>query len=268
MAPFATKGTKLFAVKASGIGIFAGALGSLAGMGGGFVMIPLMTSRSLLGLTQHQAHGTSLFAVAATGLAGSLSYIDHVQWETAAAIAFTGMLSARMGAKVTSYLSDRVLKRSLGILMLCMGPAVPLKSYYLSSPNETSGSKQRNLSQDLPGRLAPPLAIGMGSGFLAGMFGVGGGVIVVPAITLSTDCTHYEALATSLAAMTLPAMVGTYTHFRTGNVAMKVAPFLALGALGGSFYAGKVALSIDQESLRWGFSGLLVLLGLRTIAKS
>eukprot|EP00957_Ditylum_brightwellii_P019992 1509242-Ditylum_brightwellii.AAC.1 len=44
------------------------------GMGGGFVMIPLMTSRNMLGLSQHVAHGTSLFAVATTGIAGALGY--------------------------------------------------------------------------------------------------------------------------------------------------------------------------------------------------
>jgi hypothetical protein len=65
--------------KAFCIGSCAGFLGSLAGMGGGFVMIPLMTSR-LLQLSQHQAHGTSLFAVATTGAAGALSYSGQVDW--------------------------------------------------------------------------------------------------------------------------------------------------------------------------------------------
>ncbi len=67
-------------LKSFSIGTLAGLLGSLAGMGGGFVMIPLMTAarsslwRGGLGVSQHQAHGTSLFAVGTTGLAGALGY--------------------------------------------------------------------------------------------------------------------------------------------------------------------------------------------------
>jgi hypothetical protein len=61
-------------IKSFSIGSLAGLLGSLAGMGGGFVMIPMMTASRGLRLTQHQAHGTSLFAVGSTGLFGALAY--------------------------------------------------------------------------------------------------------------------------------------------------------------------------------------------------
>ncbi len=60
----------LIQLKSFSIGTVAGFAGSLAGMGGGFIMIPMMTSASMLSLTQHVAHGTSLFAVTTTGLAG------------------------------------------------------------------------------------------------------------------------------------------------------------------------------------------------------
>jgi len=253
--------------KAFGIGNAAGILGSLAGMGGGFVMIPMMTH--MLKLTQHQAHGTSLFAVMATGLAGAVSYSDHVQWESAAAVAVCGMLTARLGAKTTTILSGKALKRALGFLMLIMGPAVPAKAYILEqhAANQTE-KDNRHCDKSLPERLMAPAVIGLGSGFLAGLFGVGGGVIVVPALTLATDCTHYQALATSLAAMTLPALAGTMTHYSHGNVALRVAPALALGAFCGGYVGGKLAQKTDESKLRWGFSGLLVFLGIRTIVKA
>lgn len=73
-----------------------------------------------LGRTQHQAHGTSLFAVMATGMAGAISYGDSVQYGAAAAVALTGMLSARLGAKMTGSISEKMLKRYLGYLMLAM----------------------------------------------------------------------------------------------------------------------------------------------------
>jgi uncharacterized membrane protein YfcA len=271
--------------KSFGIGTAAGALGSLAGMGGGFVMIPLMTSH-LLRLSQHQAHGTSLAAVTATGCAGALAYQDFVDYEAAAAISATAMLTAVWGARATVYLSATALRRALGVLLLVMGPALPVKAYLLeqqeqeillkqqpeeSVPKEEATSKKGLVQWD---HLVVPAAIGIGSGFLAGIFGVGGGTLVVPALTYthkfpssSSQTVHHQALATSLAAMTLPAAIGTLTHARAGNVAMHVAPGLALGALCGGYLGGKLAVQTTESTLRWGFSILLTVLGIRTLRK-
>ena len=293
--------------KAFGIGTVAGILGSMAGMGGGFVMIPLMTSSSLLRLSQHQAHGTSLAAVTATGLAGAVAYglDDQVHVPAALAIAGTAVLTARWGAQATQLLSGRALKRALGVLLLIMGPAVPAKAYYMEKrydqhhhlprraingvaqqEEEVINVKHNNRDNiitsdtanpaaaivDLWKRLRAPAAIGIGSGFLAGLFGVGGGTLVVPALTIAMGddeiTTHHQALATSLAAMTLPAAVGTWTHARAGNVAVRVAPPLALGALCGAYVGGKWAVQTDESVLRWGFSALLTVLGIRTLWKA
>lgn len=274
--------------KSFGIGTLAGLLGSLAGMGGGFVMIPLMTS--MLRLTQHQAHGTSLFAVAATGMAGAASYGPAVAWEPAAAVALTGMVTARIGARTTTTLSEKSLKQLLGILMLCMSVAVPAKAHFMQQVKEkekeaattlektNNDDSDKNSSSLLPDeettisslgtRLAPAAAIGTCSGFMAGLFGVGGGVIVVPALTLLTSCNHYQALATSLAAMTLPAMAGTWTHHCAGNVALRLAPALATGALVGAAVGGQVGTRTNESTLRWGFASLLAVLGTRTLLKA
>ena len=190
-----TSATAMVIPKAFGIGALAGVCGSLVGMGGGFVMIPLMTS-SLLRLSQHQAHGTSLFAVTTTGLAGALGYSGQVNFEAAAAIACGGMVTARIGATVTSKLSASTLKRALGIFMLCVAPIVPAKSYLAEYSNEkeaallksngkigqTNTSLEANNESsilDTARRVIVPGTIGLGSGFLAGLFGVGGGKLVL-----------------------------------------------------------------------------------------
>ena len=274
------------------IGTFAGLLGSLAGMGGGFVMIPLMTSKYVFSppLTQHQSHGTSLFAVAATGLAGAVSYYtvksnvsdddrtkssdnctNVVRIPEAAAIAFTAIITARWGAQATLYISGTTLKRALGYLMLCMAPAVPAKAYYLQSMDDTSTNSPSSTPEEeisIWNRLMYPTLIGIGSGFLAGLFGVGGGTIVVPALTLLTDLTHHEALGTSLAAMILPALSGTYTHYQAGNCVLRVAPFLATGALVGAYVGAQLSMQTDESTLRFGFAALLATLGIRTLTRT
>jgi uncharacterized protein len=237
-------------------------------------MIPLMTS-SLLKLSQHQAHGTSLFAVAATGIAGALGYSGQVDLEAAVAISVSGMIMARAGAGMTANMSERTLKRALGVFMLLVAPLVPAKAYFVQLQqhekvkNMAAAAHNRNdlAERGFLQRVGPPAMIGLASGFLAGLFGVGGGAIVVPALTLCTDMTHYQALGTSLCAMALPAMVGTSTHYSKGNVAMRIAPTLALGSFVGAFLGGKIGLHTDETTLRWGFSSLMVVLGVRTLVK-
>jgi len=260
-------------------------------MGGGFVMIPLMTSPHLLRLSQHSAHGTSLFAVAATGIAGALSYASSgidMELDSVAALTTAAMFTARLGAQTTARLSEKRLKLGLGVFMLAVAPLVPAKSYFAETfgdnanvnveDNERGDSAKDDDEEEDEGsslisseriqRLAVSGTIGIGSGFLAGLFGVGGGAIVVPALTLATDMSHYQALGTSLMAMTLPACVGTFTHYQRGNVALRVAPALAAGAFAGAFLGGKLGTKIEEDKLRWGFSGLMVALGLRTVTKS
>mmetsp|Transcript_12284 Transcript_12284/g.14075 ORF Transcript_12284/g.14075 Transcript_12284/m.14075 type:complete len:304 (+) Transcript_12284:124-1035(+) len=253
-----------FLPKAFFIGSTAGLLGSLAGMGGGFVMIPLMTSR-LLRISQHQAHGTSLFAVATTGVAGALGYSGQVNLEAATAIAISGMMTAGIGAHLTTKLSEKLLKKSLGIFMLLVAPLVLAKGFITEI--KTDKPHNETSSKSLEERIGYPAIIGLSSGFLAGIFGVGGGAIVVPALTVATDMTHLQALGTSLCAMTLPALVGTATHLSKNNICLRIAPPLALGSFLGAYVGARLGLDMDEKILRWGFSGLMIVLGVRTLVK-
>lgn len=256
--------------KSFAIGSAAGVLGSLAGMGGGFVMVPLMTQS--LKLCQHTAHGTSLFAVAATGVAGAFGYTGQVEWEAAAAVAGCGMFSARFGAIATDHLSGPALKKALGVFMLIVAPLVPAKAYLLEQEKNKGeiSNKDAHSEKDTSmwKRFMVPGFIGVGSGFLAGLFGVGGGAVVVPALTIFTDMTHYQALGTSLCAMVPPAIVGTLTHYTKQHVCMRVAPSLALGSFIGAYVGGKyIGLKTEETTLRWGFAGLMTVLGLQTLLR-
>jgi len=69
-------------------------------------------------------------------------------------------------------------------------------------------------------------------------------------------------------AIVLPAtkaIVGTVIHISKGNVAMRVAPGLALGAFTGAYFGGKLGLTIPEQQLKYGFSATMVVLGLRTL---
>ncbi len=173
-------------------------------------MIPLMTSKRILGLTQHQAHATSLFAVATTGLAGALTYSsleeeNNVDARVAAAIALSGMATASLGAHASARLSQKSLKTVLGVFMLLVAPTIPARDYLFEEHPSDSNSSGDPTESNYDGsgfgswqRYLKASTIGCFSGFLAGMFGVGGGAVVVPALSLFMDMNHYQALGTSL----------------------------------------------------------------------
>lgn len=234
-------------------------------------MIPLMTSPSLLGLSQHVAHGTSLCAVAATGMAGAWSYSQNnsIDLESALTISACAMLTARLGANAMVHVSEKRLKQCLGGFMIAVAPIVPAKPYLQSWNKGRDGEDTKDEhDRDHLQRVKVGM-IGLGSGFLAGLLGVGGGAVVVPALTVLTSMDHYTALGTSLCAMCAPAVVGSWTHFQKGNVASRrIAPALVLGSFVGSYLGGRIGVGLKEEYLRYGFSGLMVTLGVKTIAKA
>lgn len=190
-------------------------------------MIPLMTSKRILGLTQHQAHATSLFAVATTGLAGAVSYSsldeeNNVDARVAAAIALSGMATASLGAHASARLSQKSLKKVLGIFMLLVAPTIPARDYLI----ERQSSDSKSIETDTGSVFGPwqryikASAIGCFSGFLAGMFGVGGGAVVVPALSLFMDMNHYQALGTSLCGTSLQLFVCSFLLTLSFNTEM------------------------------------------------
>ncbi len=102
------------------------------------------------------------------------------------------------------------------------------------------------------------LALGLAAGVLSGMFGVGGGILFVPTLTLVLGLTQLGAQATSLAAMIPVVAVGAWRHHRDGNVRWK--PAAVIGVTSALGVTGGVALaeSLSDETLRRLFAALLV----------
>lgn len=100
----------------------------------------------------------------------------------------------------------------------------------------------------------------------AGVFGVGGGAIMVPAIALATDYTHKEALGLSLAAMVLPAVAGGVVHYRAGNLLPRIVVPLAVGTAAGAYFGSTyVVQHLSNEHLKYAFAVFMGGLGLKTL---
>lgn len=101
------------------IGLLAGILSGLVGVGGGILMIPLLII--FLGLSQHQAQGTALFAMLPPiGILAAINYYKEgfVKWEYAIVIAFTFVIGGYLGSKLSLSLPPQMVRRIFGVIML------------------------------------------------------------------------------------------------------------------------------------------------------
>jgi len=101
------------------IGLLAGILSGLVGVGGGILMIPLLII--FLGLTQHEAQGTALFAMLPPiGILAAINYYKEgfVKWEYAIVIAFTFVIGGYLGSKLSLSLPPQTVRRIFGVIML------------------------------------------------------------------------------------------------------------------------------------------------------
>lgn len=101
------------------IGLLAGLMSGLVGVGGGILIIPLLIF--FLGFTQHEAQGTALFAMLPPiGILAAINYYKQgfVKWEYAAVIALTFVLGGYIGSKISLNLSQNIIQRIFGAIML------------------------------------------------------------------------------------------------------------------------------------------------------
>jgi uncharacterized membrane protein YfcA len=94
------------------------------------------------------------------------------------------------------------------------------------------------------------LAVGLAAGLLAGLFGIGGGVIMVPAMVLIMGFGQHVAQGTSLLVIIPAAAAGSFTHYRHGRLALRDAASLAVGGVLGAILGSVTALSLDDQLLR------------------
>ncbi|MBI4796007.1 MAG: sulfite exporter TauE/SafE family protein [Deltaproteobacteria bacterium] len=240
------------------IGLFSGLFGGLVGLGGGVIMIPLMVA--FFKFDQHQAHGTSLMALVFTGLSGAITYYlkGSVDILAAALLAAAAIFTARFGAVYANALPEWKLKRAFGYFVIFVSLLLLSKPYL---------SHLAVLSHPAAGwsKIAALLASGAVAGFLSGMMGVGGGSIMVPALVLMVGHSQYTAQGSSLLAMVPGGSVGAYTHWRLGNVVLRVLTGLVPGILIGTYFGGNLAHLLSEANLRLIFAAVLIWLGLRDI---
>lgn len=121
------------------------------------------------------------------------------------------------------------------------------------------------MSGELAWELTQLALVGVAAGFLAGLLGVGGGIVMVPAMVLLFGFDQHVAQGTSLLVILPAALTGSYTHHRNGRLVLRDASLLATGGIIGAVIGSVFALSLEDVLLRRLFAGFLLLSALRIL---
>jgi uncharacterized membrane protein YfcA len=111
------------------------------------------------------------------------------------------------------------------------------------------------------------VALGALAGFLAGLFGTGGGVIMVPFLVFALDKTLHVAEGTSLAVIVPTAVAGVIVHIRHRNVELRVGAWLAVGGVVGAYLGASFALGLEAHTLKIVFAVFVAAMSIRYLVE-
>ncbi|MFS0895424.1 sulfite exporter TauE/SafE family protein [Microbacterium sp. 179-I 3D3 NHS] len=240
-----------------GIGLLAGLLSGLFGVGGGTVIVPLLVL--LLGFDQRLAAGTSLAAIVPTATVGVISYAvsGSVAWIPALILAAGAVVGAQIGTRLLPRISQTALRWGfVGFLV------VVIVSLFLVIPSRDAVFELTWLSG------LALLAVGVGTGVLAGLIGVGGGVIVVPVLMLAFGTSDLAAKGTSLLMMIPTAISGTIGNLRHRNVDLRAALAIGLCACTTTALGAWLATIVDPALGNLLFAAYLVVIAVQMALKA
>jgi uncharacterized membrane protein YfcA len=244
-------------------GVVTGLAGGLLGVGGGFVMVPALVY--LLKTPQREANGTSLAVIVPVAVVGAsiLGGGHQVDIEVGIALAIGSVGGAVAGARLTQRLSDTALRRAFGVLAVLVG-VLTIGDALLHAIGGTAhlGSALRPSGIAL---WAIAVLVGITAGVLSGLLGIGGGAVMVPAMTLLMGLSQHVAQGTSLLVIIPTAISGSITHFRMGNIHIRTAVWLSAGGVFGAIAGASIALASSDELLRILFGTYLGLTGVRML---
>lgn len=267
----------------------------LTGGGGGIFAVPLLVFG--LAVAPREAVGISLAAVGGTALFGVVPRLMHreVELRTGLLFAIAGMIGAPPGSYLSGMVPENWLLVLFGILMVVVAQRMWAKSQAPKSSAPTSRSPksrapksagdcstptvegQGNTCQrDADGQLllTSPCArllvlVGLATGVLSGMFGVGGGFVIVPALVLFSGMSMHLAVGTSLFVIVLVSISGVASHFASGNpLSISTTLLFLIGGVAGMWLGGRLGKQLTATTLQKVFSIAMVLVAGFVIVKS
>ena len=261
------------------VGLLAGTIGALVGLGGGIIIVPALlflgSSTELMGaLTPQIAVGVSTVIMIFTGLASTLSYMKHkVVDYKAGLIFFAGSAPGGiLGAYVNKILNVDAFSLYFGLFMVLMAIVLLVKDKLRPMDFKPGTGKIIKTFENKNGQTStygyhPLVAISISFvvGISSGLFGIGGGSLMVPVMMLVFFFPPHVAVATSMFMVFLSSITNSITHISLGNVNWPYAFALIPGAWIGAKLGAFINTRLNSSALENMLKIVLIIIGLRLI---
>jgi uncharacterized protein len=236
-------------------GFAAGILAGLLGIGGGTILVPFLVA---LHYSPVQAVGSSSLAILLTSVSGTIQNyrMGVLQWRRILPLGIPAVLMAQVGSFIADWLPSRTLLAAFGFLLIANLYLVGLRR------KATRLESQQAQSVVTFAPIGVQLLTGGSAGLLAGLFGVGGGVVMVPLQMLLLKESLKGAIQTSLAVIPLTALSATLGHAIAGNVVFSVGLLVGLGGLISAQLSTRILPKLPDTIVSIIFRTLLILLAL------
>lgn len=250
----------------------------LTGGGGAIFAVPLLVYG--LGVPAREAVGVSLLTVGCTSLIGFLQRARRkmVEFPTGVLFAVAGMVGAPFGAALADKIPEALLLGMFAILMIVVATRMWLKAQEPAArlailADDNAGPTCRRDPEGklrLTSQCAMVLGIvGLGAGVLSGMFGVGGGFIIVPALVIFSGMGMQRAIGTSLLVITLISASGTASHLLAGkDLSLSTAGVFTGGSLAGLFAGSALAQRLAGPVLQKVFAAAIVFVAVYVLLRT
>ncbi|MDC3412347.1 sulfite exporter TauE/SafE family protein [Aquibacillus sp. 3ASR75-11] len=259
------------------IGFLSAFIGSIVGFGGGILLVPILLLLSEISpvfswATPQSIVGLSLVVMVFTALSSTLSYIKKKRVDYKSGFIFlSGALPGGIvGSWLNQYIQSNVFSLYFGVIVLLISFLFFLKKQEkLANPTVLSGM-QRNVmidgkehfySYSVTGAVILTFAVGV----LSGLFGIGGGSLMVPAMILMFGFPPHIATATSMFMIFFLSTISSITHITLGNVLWEYVVFFIPGAWIGGTIGAKVNQRLKGNTVEWFLRILLIVIGIRLI---
>lgn len=236
------------AIIGSAGGFFAGTLGGLLGIGGGILLMPLL--RFIMGLSPTDAVGTCILAVFFTTLGGSFRHyrLGHIDVRSLSPVIVSGALATVLFSILFKYFSGREawLDFGIGLVFSLISMRMILEGVLTGKVAEQRPTPNEVMSARYPLKSV----IGLVSGVLPGLFGIGTGAILVPAFTFVFKLPVKVAMGSSLACFSVNAFLSSVFKISQGFAVPYLALPMCLGTLMGSSVGATLNRHFPSELLK------------------
>lgn len=253
--------TALSALLYIAIGFAVAVFGTLIGAGGGIIFVPLFLW--MFDWPPTAIAGTSLAIVLFNAISASLAFNKQKKIKYDAAIPFAAATipGAILGALWSGWFTGSSFRTAFGVLLLFISLVIVWKNTRKSAAKYDLTADPKDIRVNMP----LGLAISFGIGFISSTFGIGGGVIQVPAMVGFLGFPPHIATATSQFVLAISSLIGVVSHQWEAHILWDYAILFGIGAIFGAQEGAKISKKIKGRSILFLLAGALMLVALRLI---